>query len=68
MMNDDYGAFFSVIAISIGMFIYINKKWEKNQKASNKKLRFGIIISSIVMELPFGLIPASDFLSNKVRL
>lgn len=67
-MKDNYGAFFSVIAICIGMFIYINKKWEKNQKASNRKLRFGIIISSIVMALPFGFIPASDFLSNTLQM
>ncbi|OOM67699.1 hypothetical protein [Clostridium sp. BL-8] len=49
------------------MFIYINKKMEKNQTAINKKLRFGIIVSSIVMALPFIFIPASDFLSNALQ-
>lgn len=67
IISSDYINFIIMLLIIIGMFIYNNKDSKKYEKIANKKLRYGIFISSIIMALPCGLILEPTFLVSLLK-
>ncbi|WP_459480901.1 hypothetical protein [Clostridium saccharoperbutylacetonicum] len=51
-----------MILILLGLFIYQNKKWKRKEKIAKMKLRFGVVISSIIMVLPCSLVLEPPFI------
>lgn len=67
IISSDYSNFIIMMLIIIGMFIYSNKRWKKNEKIANRRLRFGTIFSSIIMALPCALILEPPFIVNNLQ-
>lgn len=53
--------------IIIVMFIYANIKYKRNDKINKVKLRYGTIISSIIMALPCTLVLEPPFIVDKLE-
>ncbi|NYC00739.1 hypothetical protein [Clostridium beijerinckii] len=62
IISSNYSNFIVMMLIVIGGFVYSNKRFKKYEKIANRKLRYGIFISSIIMALPCTLVLNPPFL------